>query len=80
MHAPPAPHVPSERVGELVLSILACWTGSVEDGERALAPLRALATPIADTVAPIPYPQIYESRRTRRPDTAGRSGRCSRTS
>ena len=60
MHAPPAPHVPSERVGEVVLSILACWTGSVEAGERALAPLRALATPIADTVAPIPYPRIYD--------------------
>jgi FAD/FMN-containing dehydrogenase len=59
MHAPPAPHVPPERVGELVLSILVCWTGSVEDGERALAPLRALATPVADTVGPIPYPRIY---------------------
>jgi hypothetical protein len=58
-HAPPAPFVPQERVGELVLSILVCWTGSVEDGERALAPLRALATPVADTVSPIPYPDIY---------------------
>ncbi|MBK9712269.1 MAG: FAD-binding oxidoreductase [Kouleothrix sp.] len=38
-HAPPAPYVPQERVGELVLSILVCWTGSVADGERALAPL-----------------------------------------
>ncbi len=59
MHAPPAPHVPPERVGELVLSILVCWTGSIADGERALAPLRALATPVADTVSPIPYPEIY---------------------
>ena len=59
MHAPPTPHVPPERVGELVLSILVCWTGSVEEGERALAPLRALATPVAYTVAPIPYPRIY---------------------
>src|SRR5215216_3604670 len=59
MHAPPAPHVPQEHVGELVLSILVCWTGDIVDGERALAPLKALATPIADAVAPIPYPQIY---------------------
>ena len=59
MHAPPAPHVPPERVGELVLSILVCWTGSVEEGERALAPLRALARPVSDTVSPIPYPRIY---------------------
>lgn len=59
-HAPPAPYVPQERVGELVLSILVCWTGSVADGERALAPLRALATPVADAVSPIPYPDIYQ--------------------
>ena len=59
MYAPPAPHVPQEHVGKLVLSILVSWTGDVADGERALTPLRALATPVADAVAPIPYPQIY---------------------
>ena len=59
MHAPPAPHVPAERVGELVLSVLVCWTGSLEEGERVLAPLRALATPVADAMSPIPYPAIY---------------------
>jgi FAD/FMN-containing dehydrogenase len=59
MHAPPAPYVPAERVGELVLSILVTWSGSVEDGERALAPLRALAEPVADAVGPMPYPAIY---------------------
>ena len=32
LHAPPAPYVPQERVGELALSILVCWTGSVADG------------------------------------------------
>lgn len=59
MHVPPAPYVPEGRVGEVVLSILVCWTGSMADGERALAPLRALATPVADTVGAIPYPEIY---------------------
>jgi FAD/FMN-containing dehydrogenase len=59
MHAPPAPYVPAERVGEVVFQILVVWSGSIEDGERALAPLRALATPVADTVAPMPYPEIY---------------------
>jgi FAD/FMN-containing dehydrogenase len=60
MHAPPAPHVPEARVGEAVLSILICWTGSLAEGERALAPLRALATPVADAVGPMPYPEIYK--------------------
>jgi FAD/FMN-containing dehydrogenase len=59
-HAPPAPFVPQERVGELVLSILVCWTGSLADGERALAPLRALAPPVADVVSPLAYPDIYQ--------------------
>jgi FAD/FMN-containing dehydrogenase len=59
MHAPPAPYVPSERIGELVLSILVSWTGNIEDGERAIAPLRALAAPVADAVSLIPYPSIY---------------------
>jgi FAD/FMN-containing dehydrogenase len=59
MYAPPAPHVPQEHVGDLVLSILVSWTGDMAAGERALMPLRALATPVADAVAAIPYPQIY---------------------
>jgi FAD/FMN-containing dehydrogenase len=59
MHAPPAPYVPAERVGELVLSILVTWSGSLDEGERALAPLRALAAPVADAVGPMPYPAIY---------------------
>lgn len=58
-HAPPFPHVPADRVGELVISILAVWTGSPADGERALAPLRALATPVVDTIGVMPYPDIY---------------------
>ena len=60
MHAPPAPFVPEERVGELVLAIHPCWAGPFEAGERALAPLRALAAPVADAVSLIPYPRIYD--------------------
>jgi hypothetical protein len=59
MHAPPAPYVPEERVGELVLSVLTTWCGDLEAGQRAVAPLRALATPVADAIAPMPYPAIY---------------------
>ena len=59
MHAPPAPHVPPDRVGEPVLSILVCWTGSIADGERALAPLRALAPPVVDNVSVMPYAALY---------------------
>jgi FAD/FMN-containing dehydrogenase len=61
MYAPPVPFVPEEVVGTPVLSIIVCWTGSVEEGERALAPLRSLATPIVDSVRPMPYSDIYLS-------------------
>jgi hypothetical protein len=60
MHAPPAPHVPPQHVGALVFSVIACWTGAPEDGEQALAPLRALGTPFADAIGPMPYPDIYQ--------------------
>ncbi len=59
MPAPPMPFVPAERHGELVVMALVCFAGSPEDAEPTLAPLRSLAEPIADMVAPIPYPEIY---------------------
>jgi FAD/FMN-containing dehydrogenase len=59
MHAPPAPFIPEDRVGELVLMILVVYTGEMEDGERVMQPLRDIATPVADLVGPMPYPVIY---------------------
>ncbi len=59
MHAPPAPHVPQELVGQLVFSILICWSGDLAAGQDAVAPLRALATPLVDALSPMPYPDIY---------------------
>jgi hypothetical protein len=59
MYAPPAPFIPEERMGELVLVIFLVWTGSLDDGQRAVAPLRALAEPVADALSPMPYPVIY---------------------
>jgi FAD/FMN-containing dehydrogenase len=57
--APPMPFVPAEHRGRLVVAALLAYAGAVQDGERAVAPFRALATPIADLVRPMPYPQIY---------------------
>lgn len=59
MQAPPAPYIPVERQGDVILSVLVTWTGSLEEGEKVVAGLRALAQPIADTVAPIPYEDMY---------------------
>jgi hypothetical protein len=59
MPAPPMPFVPEEHHGSLVVLAFMCFAGEAEAGQRALAPFRALATPIADLVRPIPYPEMY---------------------
>ena len=59
MPAPPMPFVPEEHHGKLIVFALMVFAGPVEDGERVLAPFRALATPIADMLRPMPYPEIY---------------------
>lgn len=59
MVAPPMPFVPEEAHGRLVIMALVAYAGDVEEGERAIAPLRALAPPLADFVRPISYPEIY---------------------
>jgi FAD/FMN-containing dehydrogenase len=59
MVAPPMPFVPAEMHGELIIMATLVYAGGVEAGERALAPFRALATPIADMLKPMRYPEIY---------------------
>jgi FAD/FMN-containing dehydrogenase len=59
MPAPPMPMVPPELHGQLVVMAMLVWAGPVEEGQAAVAPFRALATPLADLVAPMPYPGIY---------------------
>jgi FAD/FMN-containing dehydrogenase len=44
--------------GTPVVALVACYTGSSTEGEHVLAPLRGFGRPVADTVAPIPYPTM----------------------
>jgi FAD/FMN-containing dehydrogenase len=57
--APPAPFMPPEWVGKPAFMVLICWTGAIAEGQKALEPLRKLATPVVDLVTPMPYPAIY---------------------
>jgi FAD/FMN-containing dehydrogenase len=59
MPAPPMPFLPEEIHGQLVTLSMLVYAGETAAGERALAPFRALATPIADMLRPMPYPEIY---------------------
>ncbi len=59
MPAPPMPFLAEEHHGKLAIMALICYAGDAESGQRAIAPLRALGTPLADMVRPMPYPEIY---------------------
>jgi FAD/FMN-containing dehydrogenase len=59
MPCPPMPFVPEELHGKIVILALLAYAGETEAGERALAPFRDLAPPIADLLKPMPYPEIY---------------------
>jgi FAD/FMN-containing dehydrogenase len=59
MLAPPDPAIPDEHRGRPVVYLSVVWAGPPEAGERALAPLRALATPMSDTIAPKTYPDLF---------------------
>jgi FAD/FMN-containing dehydrogenase len=59
MLAPPDPAIPDEHHGRPVVKLSVAWSGAPNAGERALAPLRALGTPIRDTVSWQPYPALF---------------------
>jgi FAD/FMN-containing dehydrogenase len=65
--APPAPYIPTERHGTLVVLVSMVFAGEAEAGARALAPIRALAPPVADMLGPIRYKQMYEGPEAPRP-------------
>jgi FAD/FMN-containing dehydrogenase len=44
----PLPAIPTELHGRPVVSVVSCYAGPVEDGERVLAPLRAFGSPLLD--------------------------------
>jgi FAD/FMN-containing dehydrogenase len=69
--APPLPFVPAEQHGKPVVMARMVYAGDAEAGERAIAPIRALATPLADMVRPIRYPEIYEGPEGPRPAIDG---------
>lgn len=53
--APPAPWIPQEFHGKLIVGIAAHWTGKVEDGIEAMRPLKEFGQPVADTIVPKDY-------------------------
>ncbi len=53
--APPLPFLPEDVHGTEVVVLAALYAGEMDEGERALAPLRAHGNPIADVIGPQPF-------------------------
>ena len=59
MSCPPMPFVAEEHHGKVVIFGLLVYAGDSAAGELAMAPFRALATPLADLLRPMTYPEIF---------------------
>jgi FAD/FMN-containing dehydrogenase len=55
LNAPPLPFLESAWHRRPVLMLALCWCGDPARGVAALAPLRHSGSPLAETVAPVPY-------------------------
>jgi FAD/FMN-containing dehydrogenase len=53
--APPRPPQPSERHGRPIVTVVCCYAGPVEDGERVLQPLKAFGSPLLDLCTRKPF-------------------------
>ncbi|WP_427016018.1 FAD-binding oxidoreductase [Pseudarthrobacter sp. P1] len=58
LRLPPLPGIPEPLAGKFTAAVRFVYTGGTDDGARALAPLRAVATPLIDAVATMPFAQI----------------------
>ena len=59
MPAPPMPFIPAELHGKTVIFASLAWAGEVAAGEAAMAPFRALATPLMDMLRPMSYLELF---------------------
>jgi FAD/FMN-containing dehydrogenase len=59
MPVPPMPSVPTEYQGTLSIMALVLFAGDPKDGEKIIAPIRDLSTPLVDMVRPMRYKGIF---------------------
>ncbi len=57
---PPMPFIAPEHFGKPGIAIMFVYDGDPESGAAAIAPFRAVATPLGEMVTPMPYPAIYQ--------------------
>jgi FAD/FMN-containing dehydrogenase len=58
--APPEDFVPEPVRGHPVVGVVCCYAGSVEEGDKAFAPLREFGPPGVALVGPMPYVAVQQ--------------------
>jgi FAD binding domain/Berberine and berberine like len=53
--APPLPAIPADLHGKPVVSVVCCWAGPIEEGEKFIRPLRRFGSPVLDLCEPKPF-------------------------
>jgi FAD/FMN-containing dehydrogenase len=58
LRMPPVPEVPEALRGAFLVAVRVAYDGTAADGERMVAPLRAVAPAVLDTVRDMPYTEV----------------------
>lgn len=53
--APPLPFVPRDLQGKLIVGVVCCYAGPVEEGQKVVKPLKAFGSPVLDLCVPKPF-------------------------
>jgi FAD/FMN-containing dehydrogenase len=53
--APPLPFVPRELHGKLVVAVVCCYAGPIEEGEQVVKPIKEFGSPVLDLCVPKPF-------------------------
>lgn len=59
MPAPPMPFLSEEVHGKMILMAMMFYAGDVAMGEQVMSKFRAIATPYADMLRPMAYPEMF---------------------
>ncbi|MBK8419284.1 FAD-binding oxidoreductase [Candidatus Villigracilis saccharophilus] len=59
MTAPPMPFLPADMHGKVVIMAMMVYAGDIEMGEQVISKFRSIATPYADMIRPMTYPEMF---------------------
>ncbi len=59
MTAPPMPFLPADMHGKVIIMAMMVYAGDIEMGEQVISKFRSIATPYADMIRPMTYPEMF---------------------